>query len=62
VGPTVQSHGAVVHGATLSVVTGLHHPLVCVGIYPSMVYLLRSFGHVDHRRDSGVEPPTTEVD
>lgn len=29
-----QSHGVVVRGAALPVVTGLHHPPVCVGIYP----------------------------
>jgi hypothetical protein len=62
VGPTGQYHGAVMCGAALSVVTGLRHPLACLGIHLGMVYLLRFFGHAGHCRDSVVEAPTTGVD
>jgi hypothetical protein len=61
-GPSGQSHGAVVHGTVLPVAMGPRHPLACVDIHPSMVYLLRSLGYVGHFRNSGVEAPMTDVE
>jgi hypothetical protein len=43
----------------LSIVTGLRHLPACVGIYPGMVYLLRSFRCTGHCRDFGADVPTT---
>jgi hypothetical protein len=57
-----QSHGVVVCGTILSIVTSLHHPPVCVGIHPGMVYPLRSFENAGQCRDSGAEALTTRVD
>jgi hypothetical protein len=41
---------------------GLRHPVACVDIHLSMVYMLCSFGYAGHCRDSGAKTLMTEVD
>jgi hypothetical protein len=60
-GPSGQSHGAVVCGVALC----RHGSALPTGVCrhtPWLVYLLRSFGYAIHCRDSGAEAPTTGVD